>query len=280
MSVRCIQLPQIQNFNPSSRATLRLPLGAVYEKLYIYLGTTGVTKAIISNIVLKLNNKELQRWSTVADLDILNGYKGNASNGAFLLLDFTERLAKQEAGAKFGAIAACQEAGVQDFTVEFDIGNFTPVAGNAPTAYADINDASSNRVVTRVQYAQRTIAGAAVENIYVPFGAAGYQIKRLIIKGNQLKSVKIRRDSVDIWEDLPAHLVTFRAQDFGRMPQAGCQVVDFMPDTLLSNVLNTVFTLGGDGAPVAVSNLDIRVTTAAADTVTVYTEGYALLNLL
>jgi hypothetical protein len=118
------------------------------------------------------------------------------------------------------------------------------------------------------------MAAAAQEQIFLPFGVNGYQVKRQLIKHTALTSVRTRRDGVDFYEDLPIALANAREVDFGRVPQAGYHVVDYMPDTLQSNAFNTAQVLVG-GKPVPVQNLDVRVTTSAADTLTVYTESYS-----
>lgn len=272
-------MPTIQNLVSSARASISFPLGVTYEKLYFYLGTTGLTKALITNIVLKINNKEFQRWNSATDLDVLNAYKGNSINASYLVLDFTERLARQEVAMKLGTVAACQEAGVQSFTLEFDVGTFTVTGGTAPYMFADVEAPSSNRVVQRVQVQQKSLAAAVQDIFYIPFGSQGYQVKRLVTKHTNLSSLKLRRDGVDIYEDVPVALANFREQDFGRVPVSGYHVVDFMPDTLASNALNTAFTTvqtaQGVGA-VPVQNLDARVTTSASDTLTIYTESFSL----
>lgn len=275
--MRTIKLPQLQNVGPNQRVSLRCPLGFTYEKIYLQLGT-NITTALISNIVLKINNKEFQRWATAADMvSGLLAFKGNYTGStAFLVLDFTERLAKEEVGMKLGTVAATQEAGVQDFTLEFDLGNYAVVAASTINAYADVEAPSANKILQRVQFAQKTIAAAAQEQIFVPFGLNGYQVKRLILKHAQLSSVRVRRDGTDMWEDVPVALANQRHQDFGRVPQAGYFVLDFMSDSLQSNAFNTAMILGPGGKPVPVENLDIRITVAAADTVTIYTEAYSL----
>jgi hypothetical protein len=273
--MRCIKLPNVQNLVPSARASISFPLGACYQKLYFSLGTTGLTKAFITNIVLKINNKEFQRWNSAADLDVMNTYKGNAINASYLVVDFTERLARTEAGLSLGAVAACQEAGVQSFTMEFDVGAFTVTGGTAPIMYADVDAPSANRILTRVQMQQKALSAAVQDMVYVPFGPQGFQIKRQIVKHVNLASWRVRRDGVEIYEDLPVALANFREQDFGRVPVAGYHVVDFMPDTLNSNALNSAYTTVGQNA-VPVQNLDCRVTTSLADTLTIYTEGFAL----
>ena len=273
--MRCIKLPQFQNVGPNQRVSLTLNLGVTYEKIYIALGT-NITTSLISNIVLKMNNKEMARWNSAADLIALNAYKGNQTASNYLTLDFTERLARDIVGVKLGTIAACQEAGVQSFSLEFDLGSYTLVTGSTITGYADIEQPSANKVIPRIQVLQKVIAAAATEQIIVPFGQNGFQLKRMIIKHTNLSSVKVRRDGVDIYEDLPILLANQRESDFGRIPQSGYQIVDFMPDSLQSNALNTAFIRSDATTVTPVANLDIRLTTTAADTITVYTEAYAL----
>jgi len=272
--MRNIKLPALQNVAPNSHVSLRFPLGVTYEKLYFILGT-NILQSLITNVVLKLNNKEFQRWATWADYQAWLSYKGNGSNAGYLVMDFTERLARDEVAMKFGTIAACAEAGVQDFTLEFDLGNYTAVAASTITAWADVEAPSANSVIQRVQYNQKVIGAAATDQMYIPFGANGYQVKRLVVKHANLTSLRVRRDGVDFYEDLPIALANARQVDFGRVPQAGYQVLDFMPDTLQSNAFNTGFVMVG-GKPVPVSNLDIRATTSASDTLTYYTESYSL----
>jgi len=275
--MRMIRLPQLQNVAPNQRVSLRLPLGVTYQKLYFQLGT-NILVSLISNIVLRINNKEVQRWNTAAHLNSgLNFYKGNLSGQTnFFVLDFTERLAKEEVGMMLGTIAATQEAGVQEFTLEFDLGTYTVAAGSTINAWADVEAPSANKIVQRVQVQQKVIAAAAEEQIFVPFGMNGYQLKRLILVHANLASVRVRRDGVDVYESAPVALANQRLQDFGRVPQAGFHVVDFMPDSLMANALNTAMVQGLDGKPVPVSNLDIRLTTSAADTITIYSEAFSL----
>lgn len=278
--MRLIRLPQLLNVSPNSRVSLRLPLGVTYEKLYFVLGTNILT-SLITNIVLRINNKEFQRWATYADMNSgLLAYKGNFVNTAYMVFDFTERLAKEEVGMKIGTVAATQEAGVQEFTLEFDLGNYVVAAGSTITGYADVEAPSANTIIQRVQYSQKVIAAAAEEQIYVPFGRQGYQLKRLILKHANLSEVRIRRDGVDIYESAPVAFANQRLQDFGRVPQAGFHVVDLMPDSLISNALNTAMVMGAGGKGIAVENLDVRLRTSAADTVTIYAESLSLNSML
>lgn len=273
--MRCIKLPQFQNVGPNQRVSVPLSLGVTYEKLYIKLGT-NITPALITNIVMKINNKEFMRWDRAADLIALNAYKGNQTNAGYITIDFTERLARDEVAMKLGTIAATQQAGVQSITLEFDLGNYVQAAGSIIEGWADIEAPSANKIIQRVQTQQKVIGGAATEQIIIPYGQNGFQVKRLIVRHANVTSIKVRRDGVDIYEDLPVALAHQRQVDFGRTPQAGYHILDFMPDALQSNALNTAFIQVTPDKAVAVENLDIRVTTSAADVLTIFTESYAL----
>lgn len=273
--MRFIKLPQFQNVGPNQRVSLPLNLGVTYEKLYVKLGT-NITPALITNIVLKINNKEFMRWDSALDMIALNGYKGNQTAAGYLTFDFTERLAREEVGMKLGTIAATQEAGVQSLTLEFNVGNYVVTPTSTIDGWADVEAPSGNKIIQRIQSMQKVIGAAAQEQVIIPFGQNGYQVKRLIIKHANLESVKVRRDGVDIYEEIPIALANQRQIDFNRVPQAGYHVVDFMPDSLQSNALNTAFIALSTREAVPVQNLDIRVKTTAADTLTIYTESYSL----
>lgn len=273
--MRVIKLPQFQNVGPNQRVSVPLSLGVTYEKLYIKLGT-NITPALITNIVMKINNKEFMRWDRAADLIALNAYKGNQTNAGYITIDFTERLARDEVAMKLGTIAATQQAGVQSITLEFDLGNYVVAVGSTVEGWADIEAPSANKIIQRVQTQQKVIGGAATEQIIIPYGQNGFQVKRLIVRHANVTSIKVRRDGVDIYEDLPVALAHQRQVDFGRTPQAGYHILDFMPDALQSNALNTAFIQVTPDKAVAVENLDIRVTTSAADVLTIFTESYAL----
>lgn len=274
--MRFLRLPQLQNVGPNNRVSLRLPLGVTYEKLYFQLGG-NILASLITNLVLKINNKEMMRWATYADFAAYNAYRGNQVRNGILFIDFTEAKAREEVGMKFGTVAATQEAGVQDFTIEFDLGNYVNSAASTIVGFADVEAPSANRIIKRVQFSQKVIAGAATEQVYIPFGQNGYQLCRVLIKhGGNLESVRVRRDGTDIYDEVPVALANLRQQDFGRVPQDGYHVIDFMPDSLIANALNTAMLLmpGGQQA-VPVQNLDFRVKTTAADNLTFYVESFA-----
>lgn len=271
---RKIKLPLIQNVGPNQRVTARLPLGVTYNKVAFF--TAGnINAALISNVVVKINGSERQRWNTQAHLQARNSYNGGASDANVLELDFVEPKAKDEAAMTLGAIAATQEAGVQDVTIEFDLGNYVVTAASVITAVAEVDVPSKNRLIVRNRFFQRVLGGAAEEQIIVPSGMNGELLKRLYIFGTlaSINHVRIRREGADEFEQLTQAQNEFFQRTYGKTPQAGLYVVDFTEHNLMGHMLNTSTILGPNGKPVQISNLDIRLNVNAAGTFNIYTES-------
>lgn len=274
---RLVKLPQVQNVGSGQRATIRLPLGRTYNRIVLF--TAGaINRGLLSNIVLKVNTGEKQRWKTSAHLQSRNAYNGGAADAAILELDFVERNAKDEAAMTLGTYALTAEAGVQDAVLEFDIGAFVATASDKVTAFAEIDVPSRNRLIVRTRYQQKTLAGAVEESIIVPYGQNGEQLKRLHIFGTLtlIDSVRVRRDESDEFEDLSVLQNEFIQKTYGKVPQAGHMVIDFIAHNLQGHMLNTAMILGADGKPQPVQNLDIRMKVNAAGTFDIYAETLAL----
>lgn len=266
---RILQLPPFQNVAANSRASVRLNLGVTYEKIHLQLGGT-FTKAQISNLEAKLNTKLLTKM-TGSHLDSMMAYRGFPASANFITLDFTERDAPDIAGKLMGAIAATGEAGVQDFTLELDIG-----AAIAPTliGWGEVGSASANRLVSTVKQQQKVIAASAEETIFVPRGTSGAQVKRIYVFGANITHATVRRNGVDWFQRVPKAVLDFAQASNRRVTTAGVVVIDFIQDGLQSGALNTAMIVGPDGKAAPVDDVDVRIQTSAADTLTIYTEMY------
>lgn len=273
---RKVQLNQIQNVGPVSRATIRLPLGVTYNKIVIF--TAGnITASLLSNIVLKVNGSERIRWKNYTQIAARNAYNGNATDPNVLELDFVERNGKDEASMTLGAYAATAEAGVQDMTIEFDIATYTVTAASVIKAVAEVDVPSANRLIVRNRFFQKTLAGAVEEQVIIPFGMNGEQLKRMYIFGTlaNIDSVRVRREGADEYEAMTQIWNEFFQKTYGKVPQAGLFTVDFTEHNLMGHMLNTAnVNVGGKSVPI--QNLDIRLKTTAAGTFDIYTESITL----
>lgn len=274
---RTVKLPQIQNVGSGQRATLRLPLGRTYNRIILFC-EGNINRSLLSNIVLKVNQGEKQRWKNSTQLQSRNSYNAGASDAAVLELDFVEKDAKDEAAMTLGTYALTAEAGVQDAVLEFDIAAYTVTAASKIFAVAEVDVPSKNRLITRTRYQQKTLAGAVEEAIIIPSGQNGEQLKRLHIFGTLalIDAVRVRRDDSDEFEDITVFQNEFLQKTYKKVPQAGHMVVDFVPHNLQGHMLNTAMIMGPDGKPQPVQNLDIRLKVNGAGTFDIYTESLTL----
>lgn len=271
---RKIKLPQIQNVGPNQKCSLRIPLGVTVNKI-IFFTAGNITASLISNLVLRLNKSERMHWNTRAHIQARNSYHANASSANVLELDFIRRQAKDEAAMTIGAYALTQEAGVQDATIEFDLGNYVNSAASTIVAVAEVDVPSKNSLILRNRYQQKVYAGAQEDNIVVPSGRNGELLSAIYIFGTlaSIDYVRVRREGADEYEDITQAQNEFFQTTYGKVPQAGLWVVDFTEHNLMGHMLNTSNIVGPDGKPKAIENLDIRMKTNVAGTFDIYTES-------
>lgn len=271
---RKIKLPLIQNVGPNQRVTCRLPLGLTYNKICLF--TAGnITASLISNIVVKFNGSERQRWNTQAQLQARNSYNRGASDANVLEFDFIEREGKDEAAQTLGAYAATAEAGCQDLTIEFDLGTYTVTAASVITGVAEVDVPSANRLIVRNRFFNRVYSGATEEQIIIPSGINGELLKRVYVFGtlSLINHLRIRREGADEFEQLTQAQNEFFQRTYGKTPQAGLYVLDFTEHDLMGHMLNTGSIIAPNGKPMTVQNLDIRLNVNAAGTFNIYTES-------
>lgn len=271
---RKVQLPLIQNVGPNQRVTIRVPLGMTYNKIVLFLGG-NINTTLISNIVWRLNGAERIRWNTAAQMVAANLYNRSASDAQVLEFSFIEPRGKDEAAMTLGAYAATAEAGVQDLVLEFDLGTYTVTAASTVKAVAEVDVPSANRLIVRNRFTQRVLGGATEEQIILPSGLNGEQIKRMYFFGTlaQLNFVRVRREGADEFESLTQAQAEFFQRSYQKVPQAGLFVVDFTEHDLMGHMLNTSQIIGADGKPKVIQNLDIRLNVNAGGTWNIYTES-------
>lgn len=271
---RKVQLPLIQNVGPSQRVTIRVPLGVTYNKIVLFLGG-NINTTLITNIVWRLNGSERIRWNTAAQMVAANLYNRLTSDPQVLEFNFVETRGKDEAAMTMGTYAATAEAGVQDLVLEFDLGAYVVTAASTVKAVAEVDVPSANRLIVRNRFTQRVLGGATEEQIILPSGLNGEQIKRMYFFGTlaQLNFVRVRREGADEFESITQAQAEFFQKTYQKVPQAGLFVVDFTEHDLMGHMLNTSQIIGSDGKPKVIQNLDIRLNVNAGGTWNIYTES-------
>jgi hypothetical protein len=222
--------------------TSRKVLGNVLERIDLdFTGSGSLTKAMISNLVVRLNGKVVIGPITATQLDLSNRYLTLVNDALRLSIDFTELVARSIQGQLMGAIDTDASA-VTDVTVEFTItGATTPVVN----AFALMRAPSSMSADRGFDPRTRSLIRALVPTT-INFTAAGeFQndlnygskgnslIKRVFINSTVVTAFRVRRDSIELFGDAGAivsALAGYGSLLNGRQPQAGLYVWDPLQD--------------------------------------------------
>jgi hypothetical protein len=269
------------NVAANARAIMnsQLVLGNIIERVYLVLGGTTFTKALINALRVKLNGKTVFGDISGTNLDLFQTYQLGNTNAAFLTVDFIEPDSKSMQGEILGAIDT-NAAGVTVYTMECDIG-----AATAPTldSFAQLRDTASvvpangfnpnlRPLIRALIQTNLTSTAAAEQQYQLNIGSGGNSlVKRLVIFSTILTSVRIKRNSLDIYETVNPALASFIQSDYGKHPQANMYVVDWLAD---GNQSDTQPTRNPD---TTIANYQFLLTASGAGTFLVYADVYSIL---
>lgn len=257
-----------------------LVLGNIIERVYLVLGGGAFTKAMITAIRVKLNGKTTFGDISGTNLDLLQTYLLGNTGASNLTIDFSEPDSKSMQGEIMGAIDT-NAAGVNTFTMEMDISGAT-----TPTldSWAQLRDASSTTAqngfnpklapLIRALIPTSLTSSAATEQQYqINVGSGGNSlIKRLIIASTILTNVRVKRNSLDVYEFVAPTLASWIQSDYGRHPQANFYVIDWLAD---GNQSDTQPTRNADGT---LANYQWLLTASGAGTYQVFSDVYSILG--
>lgn len=272
-----VKLEPFDNVGVSKRATLKTSrvLGNTVEAIHLKLGGT-FTKAQMDLIRVKLNQKTIVEV-TGAQLDKMNLYSGWPASATHITIPFCEHRSRTIQGGLLGAVDT--SLGIRDFTVEVDIS----AAPTAPTlqAWADISppkllqNPQENGLIRALLLSTLTPNSAAKHTLSVNAGsAAGALLKRLYIFHANLTQFAVKRDGIDVYEEVDTALNSYCQDNMGHDPQSGLYVADFIED---DNQSRTLTTRRPDGSEVT---HQFQFTVSAADTLQVISDVYAPLVLI
>lgn len=255
-------------------------LGNTFEQVALTLGGGSLTKAMLSRIVVKLNQKPI--WDLTGDqLNSINLYNAHPTIASMLSLYFSEPRATTRRAKLSGAIDT--SFGVNGLTFEVDIaGATTPTlaaqAKISPPLSQDRDDgikalAPLVRCLLPTPLPLTSAVTRAPQTINLG-SVAGAIVKRLYIFHTNLTEVGFKRDGVDLVESLTVTENSFFLDELGHDPAAGLFVLDFIEDDDLDNALPTLRSNG------SVANNQLLVTTSGADTLTVIADVLASPALL
>jgi hypothetical protein len=239
-----LKLLPFNNVVANGLATLDLNnlLGWTIERITLVLGGTALTKAMLTGIQIKANGKIILD-TTGARLDAAMQYRKITANAGFLTIDFSEIFSKTELGQSLGALDTT--AGIKSLKMEVTIAGAT-----APTlqGYAEVSkpqvdkaELPTRNLIARRHSSTITIGAAGQFSLPVPHievAAGGSLYKRWNIFSANMTGLLIKKNGIVIEESTKA-LNDFNQTEYGKVPQAGLYVQDFIVDNNQSQILNT-----------------------------------------
>lgn len=237
---------------------------------------TAFDKSHIDNIRVRVDGKDIVNGITGAQLTDLNEYEGLTDVTNYFYLPFGDPTAKTFKGQHLGDI----DFSLYRKPIEIEI---TIGAATAPTlaVYADVSPISKLAMGVGYTSVEAASFRALIRSILSPTAAvsrqtygvsigsaAGGRIRRLALFHSNLASVELKKGSFTKWDDIAIAANNAVAQQFARVPQTGLYVLDRIVD---QNQGESEPTVRDDGRP---WNLQLALTTSAADTITAFADMF------
>lgn len=251
------------NVVASGVATLSLPVGMSYNRIFLQLGGT-FTKAMITDIKVKMNGKVIYQ-NTGSRLDVVNTYRGRAVSASFLVLDFIEPKARDAGEMYVGNLNTAQ--GVSSLTVEVTISGAT-----APTleSYSELAPPAKLGIIKKMLTFSSGFTGSGK----FPFKLIDVANRGAIVvrahfhHGGLMTALEVKKNGVGIFDNIPTAVNTFYQADNGKVAQTNVFTYDPCVDEVYINAVKTSDAV----------SLEFNVTTSAADTVVCTLEVLDLLG--
>lgn len=205
-------------------------------------GGVAPTKAQISRLLVRLGSKPI--WDiTGSEIASICAYENRTATATILILPFSNfdarSIAEQYLGAiDFGAV------GVRDMTLEITLaGGTTPtLSAIAEVAPPKVLDPASNvlfRALLRNPIAPA--AAATFLPLLLNYGqGGGALLRRLWFFSALVTALEIKRDGLDIYEQIPLATNNAILQELQNVPQANIFTYDLIEDRIESKALTTI----------------------------------------
>lgn len=240
---------QLEAFNNVSAAGVAIMTTTrIYPNTLEYIAITlggGVapTKAQLTRILIRLGQKPI--WDiTGSEIASICAYEGRVATATVLLLPFANWFARSIAEQYLGAVDF-GAVGVRDMTFEVTIaGGTTPtISAIAEVAPPKVLDPASNLLFRALL--RNPIAPAAAATflpLLLNYGqAGGALIRRLFFFSNLVTALEIKRDGLDIYEQIPLALNNaIQSESTFHAPQANIFTYDAIEDDIESKALTTI----------------------------------------
>lgn len=251
------------NVVASGVATVSLPVGMSYNRIFLQLGGT-FTKAMITDIKVRLNGKVIFQ-NTGSRLDLVNNYRKRGVSANFLVVDFVEPGAKDMAEQYIGNLNTAQ--GVSSLTMEVTIAGAT-----SPTldSWAEVGPPAPLGVVAKQILFTTSFGGSGK----FPFKLIDVANRGAIVKrvhfahGGNVTALEVKKNGIVIHDNVTTAVNTFYQLDYNKTAQSNLYTYDPCVDDNYTNAIKTQDMV----------SLEFNLTTSAADTVTAVVEVLDLLG--
>lgn len=214
------------------------------EYIGLVLGGTTFTKAMITNLQVRLGQKTIWYWSSGSDIQAMNAYENRVATATYLSLNFANWFARTPKQQYLGSIDF-GSVGVRDLTILVTITGAT-----APTlvAYAEVAppktlDAASNLLFRAIIQTPLAPSGATTfQPFLINYGQAGGALLRrlLFCPTNNVTAVEVKRDGLDIFEQIAVAVFQANQTEQFHTQTATYTFVDFIEDNIESKALTSV----------------------------------------
>lgn len=242
--------------------------GLVFER-----GGGAFTNAHISNLRVRLDGKDLVNGISGAQLVDTNEYDGLVDVTNYTCFMFGDPTARTIRGQHLGDLDLSVYR--KPLEIEVQIGAATTptlqvyaITGVPKLAMGigfDALEAATFRALLRTVIQPAAAVSRASYGITLG-STPGARIRRVNFFHTNLTKVELQKQSIRKWDDVSAALNAAVAQQFARTPQSGLYVLDRILDGNQGGAETTVMQ---DGRP---WNLQLALTTTAADTITAFAD--------
>jgi hypothetical protein len=270
--IRLSQFPSVPADGVATLVTNQLQDYAVHG-LVLERGGGAFTPAMLTNLRLRLNGKDVLNGLTAPRLIDLNEYDGLTTVTNYDFIYFGDPTARTIRGQHLGDIdlsfyrtpleLECTIAGATTPTLR------AYALAEVPKRSMGLGFTDGEAAAFRALIRTVTTPAAAVtrQSTQVSLGSgAGALIRKLGLFHTNLTAVDFAKQSLRKWDDIPTALNSAVAQQFARVPQSGLYVLDRVVD---GNIGGAEPTVQADGRP---WNLELSLTTSGADTITTFAD--------
>lgn len=252
------------NVAASGVASVSLPIGMSYNRIILVLSGGSFTKAMITDIKVKLNGKVVFQ-NTGSRLDLINTFRKRAVSASYLVIDFTEPNAKSMAEQFIGNLNTAQ--GVSSLTLEVTIAGATTPALDS---YSELGAPAALGAISKQILFTASMGGAGKFPMkLIDVANRGAIIKRVhFAHGGNVTALEVKKNGVVIFDNIPTAVNTFNHLDYNKVAQTNLYTYDPCNDNNYSNALRTADA----------TSLEFNLTVGGADTVTAVLEAVDLLG--